>query len=222
MNHAGQGKLQTAPLAIREAVCARILNGELTPTILPWLHAQPEMRRHLAERFDGVEVSEKNFSDFRTGYFEKWRRNREQLARQRELSEHALNVVKSSGLHLSEAAAALAAGRLLAAVDKLSEEDAPPEDIVAAIHDLRKGDLKSRELALKAEALEHLKKEFALREENTAWTVAKKILAALQSREMQAVADSDADSTAKMQDIVRIAFGDDLLARMEARRKESP
>lgn len=219
-DYAGQGKLQTAPREIRDEVCRRILDGQLSPQILPWLHAQPEMSRHLRERFAGVEVSDKNFSDFRTGYYQKWLKERKTIAKQRELSEHALNIVKSSGLHTSDAAAALAAGRLLEAVDALADEETPAEEMMAAIVDLRKGDHKSRELAVKEGALAQLVRDFELREENTAWKVAAKIKKALESREFQDIADSDADDESKMNDFVRIAFGDDLLSRMKARRKE--
>lgn len=221
MDHAGQGKIQRAPLDVRNELCRRIENGELGPVVLPWLNGLAEVQRICREHFAGEEVSAKNLSDFRTGYYQKWLAERKTIARQRALSEQALEIVKSSGRNLSDAAAALAAGRLLEAVDKLADDETPPEELIAAIHDLRKGDLKGRELDLKAQALEQLKKDFALREENSAWNVAKKILKAAQGREIQAVADGPGDDDKKMRDIVRIAYGDDFLARLEASRKEA-
>ena len=221
-DHAGQGKIQRAPLEIREGLNRRLLNGELGPQVLPWLNGLADVQRICRDHFAGEEVSSKNLSDYRTGAYQKWLNSRATMQRQKELSAHALEIVQSSGRNLSDAAAALAAGKLLNAVEAIADDETPPEELIAAIHDLRKGDHKARDIEFKEGMLAQAKKELELREESTAWNVAKKILKALESREMQAVADGDADSTAKMRDIVRIAFGDDLLARMESRGKESP
>lgn len=214
-DHAGQGKIQRCPLAIREELNQRLINGQLGPEVLPWLNSLPEVRAICAAHFAGEEVSAKNLSDYRTGAYAKWLRRREQLARQQELNAYALQAVQSSGLHLSEAAASLAAGKLLAAIEAIGDDETPPKDMLDAINDLRFGDQKSRELKMKEESLRQKEAELSLREQTTAWAVAAKIKKALESRELQAVADSDASDESKMRDFVRIAFGDDLLSRMQ-------
>lgn len=206
--HSGQGKLQTAPLAIREEVCQRLLNGEGGPQILPWLEGNAQMQAHLAARFAGAQVSDKNLTDFRQGYYTKWLSRRAATERQMALNEYSMQVISASGRDLSTAAAALAAGKIFAAVEALSDDETPPEEMLKAINDLRALDIAQK-------TLDHKKRELDLKEVSTAWAVVRKIKEALENRSLQAVADSAISDDAKMREFVRIAYGDDLLRRMQ-------
>jgi len=213
-DHAGQGKIQTCPMAIRAELNRRLLDGQTGAEVLPWLNGLREVNDICCKRFGGVPVSDKNLSDYRTNAYQKWLKQRATMERQKELNAYALDLVRSSGTNLSSAAAAMAAGKLLAAVEALGDEETAPEDMVSAINDLRKGDHKEQEIRLKRKALEHDERALRQKEESLVWNIAKKIAAALENRELLAVHESKASDEAKMRDYIRIVAGDDLLARM--------
>jgi hypothetical protein len=218
MNYSGQGKAQTLPLAIRERICHAILDGQTGVEILLWLNALPEVREHLAGRWKGEEISDKNFSDFKTGYFSKWLKRQHDLERQKALHEHALAIVSSSGQHLSSAAAALAAGKFLNAIECIGDDETPPEELLKAINDLRAGDIAEKTLALKEKQLGQKDREIELREEQLAWRIAEKVKAALADGVLSQVAAKGLPKEQEMFEFVRVIAGDDLLQRMKLRR----
>ncbi len=238
-DHAGQGKIQRASHDLRMELNRRLFNGELGPEILPWLNEQHEIMHICAEHFEGVSVSAKNLSDYRTGAYQKWLEGQQKVEHIKSLADYALTLAKASNRSLSDGAAQLIAGKYMEAlsVDTAApadgEEGAPAgidHDMAFAIAELKKQDIAQEKLEQNARkmgqqdiALQQRDRQLALQEETAAWNVAKKILKALTERaaELEAVRVDTGDEEQKMKDIVRITFGDALLERMEQRRREA-
>jgi hypothetical protein len=219
LDHAGQGKLQRLPHELRMELNTRLQNGQLGPTLLPWLNSLPEVRSICAEHFDGAEVSPKNLSDYRQGAYAKWLRSKQEVENIRTRAALALDLARASGSNLSDAAAQLVAGQFMEAFMAAAESgtiEAPDAKSALAIVALRKADQEARKIELK-------QRELDLKEADWAWRYAGKVAAAVEEKleELRAAADSTTDVEQRQLAVARVIFGDDLLAKIEARRKEA-
>lgn len=219
MNHAGHGKIARLPHRLREELNQRLLDGALGPQVLPWLNGLPEMRAVLDAHFGGEEVSAKNLSDYRQGAYAQWLSRRDQLSRQQTLSAHALEVVKASGLNLSSAATALAAGRLYEAIETITDEGAPPAEILEAVNAIRTLDIQEKKLALKEREVESKGREVTLKELSFYMATAKKVAELAQSAEVQRIASGPGTEEDRMRQLAGLIFGEDLIAEREQRAK---
>lgn len=113
------GKLARLPLAIREQVNHRILDGEKFRSIIKWLNEQPEVRAVLEREFHGDRINDQNFSDWHQGGYRDWLGRREQIDRTRELAGWSMKLAEASGGNLAEGAASILAGRILEVLEGL-------------------------------------------------------------------------------------------------------
>jgi len=149
-----RGKIARLPLAIREEVNRRLLEGEPYKMICRWLNALPETLSVL-DSFGEQPIDEKNMSDWKAGGYADWLHRRESIAQTRELSKYAVEFAKASGGNLTEGAAAILSGKILEVLEDFSKLQPRPEDpdpkqisetvqaintMVDAISSLRSGD----------------------------------------------------------------------------------
>ena len=144
-DHAGQGKLQRAPYALRMELNRRILNGGLGPELIPWLNGEPEIVRICRDYFQGEPVNDMNLSRYRNGAYQKWLDTHEEIEGNRELAELALELAKVSDGNLSEGAAQLLAGQYMRALrtqtlDEEGQPALPGMDTAIAVAALRSAD----------------------------------------------------------------------------------
>lgn len=232
-DHAGQGKLQRASHAFRMELNARLHNGCLGPELLPWINETAEIMHICADHFDGVAVSAKNLSDYRTGVYRKWLGAQQLQEKQKSRAALALELARASGGHLSNATAQLIAGQYLDAFSAAAEsEDAelPDSKAAMAVVALRKADQeedKSRQrerlLQLKQQENDRRDREVNLREEDWAWKTAGVLTKTVEEKleELRTAVESTADTEQRQMNVARVIFGDDLLARIKARREEA-
>jgi hypothetical protein len=117
-----QSKISRLPSCVREELNRRMENGELGPTLLPWLNSLPEVQAVLQKHFNGVEVSSQNLSTWRDTGFEEWRDRQRELDFVKSASEFSREAVAATGLHLTEGAAAIAAGGIMARLEELRRQ----------------------------------------------------------------------------------------------------
>lgn len=84
-----KGKIARLPLAIREEVNHRLMNGEPASKILPWLNNQEAVLRVLDEHFGEEPVTPQNLSEWRQGGYADWCEKREKVSHLKELSSYA-------------------------------------------------------------------------------------------------------------------------------------
>ena len=125
------GKIARFPLAIREQINHRLLDGERAGEILPWLNLQPEVRKILADQFDAKPVNDQNLSDWRMGGYADWLGKRERVERTREMAQWSVKLAKAGGGNLAEGAASILSGEILDVLENLDDlvsVSAPAED----------------------------------------------------------------------------------------------
>jgi len=67
-----RGKIARLPLALREELNTRLLNGELGKDVLLWLNGLPAVNEILAAHFKGKAIAPCNLSEWRKGGYADW------------------------------------------------------------------------------------------------------------------------------------------------------
>ena len=80
------GKIARLPRAVRAQLTTRLQDGEEGKQIVRWLNSLPEVRKVLAEQFEGRPINEPNLTGWRQGGYEEWLLCQEVLAQAAELA----------------------------------------------------------------------------------------------------------------------------------------
>ena len=139
MAEARKGKIARLPIDIRDAVNQRLDDGVPGPAICAWLNGQDRVRDIMAAQFGGEKVSPQNLSEWRKGGFLDWKADQSRSENIRRLSEIAVRVVSASEGSIAEGAAAIAAGKLLNALESADAGDL--SDMVGALTSLRMAEI---------------------------------------------------------------------------------
>src|SRR5580658_951731 len=70
--YAGNGKIARLPVAIRQELNRRLLNGEPARQLVVWLNGLPEVQAMLAAHFQGQPIGEMNLSRWKNGGYLAW------------------------------------------------------------------------------------------------------------------------------------------------------
>ncbi len=192
MQNQPQGKIARLPAALRDELNQRLLDGQSGRQILPWLNANPTVKKILEADFEGLHVTDTNLSIWRKGGYQDWLRRRESLTRLHEMSQWSIQLAKAGGGNLTEGAAAILSGRILEVLEKLDSlirnlesaddpsnppdsSDSPEEKIVSlnkivadlaeSLSTLRTGDQNNRRLANDDAKLKLLQKQVQVAED---------------------------------------------------------
>lgn len=142
---ARQGKIARLPHKLRKQVNTRLRDGESAPRILAWLNQEPAAIAVWKNEFKGVPCSEQNLSEWRTGGFQDFLRERERLDAITSLSDYALELAQRSGASLADGAAAIIAGKIVTGFEQMVDEEEEGgmklADAAAAVAMLRAGNL---------------------------------------------------------------------------------
>jgi len=82
-----KGKIARLPRDVRNELNRRLDNGEQGTHLLAWLNELPEVKRVLAEYFDGRPINDQNLSDWKAGGFQDWLALEEALGQARQTAE---------------------------------------------------------------------------------------------------------------------------------------
>lgn len=156
------------PLAIRQEVNHRLLEGEPASKILPWLNSQEVVLLVLDEYFGEEPVTAQNLSEWRQGGYQDWRKQRNRLEQTRELATYAAELGQAAGGSMNDGSAAILSGKFLEML-----EDPNPKTIGAITKavvllrdsdlDARKANQRDRQLDQKERALQLDEKRFQVR-----------------------------------------------------------
>lgn len=117
------GKIARLPLAIRDELNQRLRDNETGSQILEWVNGLDVVNEILAKAFKGEAISDANLSIWRSagGGFEEWMKEQDRAHKIEKLSELSYRLAKASGGNLSEGLLAIAAGKLLEALEAGTE-----------------------------------------------------------------------------------------------------
>ena len=82
-----KGKIARLPRDVRDELNQRLDNGEQGTHLVAWLNGLPEVKRVLAQCFNGREINDQNLSDWKAGGFLDWVAQEEEEERVRRLTE---------------------------------------------------------------------------------------------------------------------------------------
>lgn len=210
-----RGKIARLPARLREQVNQRLHDGQPQGVILPWLNALPEVQAILREHFAGEDVSPDNLSAWRRGQHQRWLAERETLDQTRERCRFAAELAKASGGNLSEGALAQLTGEVMELVEEIaaarrSGQEVNPKLLTAVNQSLvaaRAKELDTQAHELKKKQLAQKDRELALAEDKFQMQFAEGFLKWFQDARAREIAESKADKTVKMGELVQLIFG---------------
>jgi hypothetical protein len=209
-NQTRTGKIAALPESIRNELNRRLLDGQLSPQILPWLNADKTVLLILDERFDGDKITPQNLSEWRNGGFKDWLKSSERIAHTKQLASYAADLARQNGGRLAEGAQAIAGGRILALLEA-SGGNLPAQELSELINcltSLRMTEINQAKVDQGALKLQQRDREFKLEREKFELMVCKKALdAGLQSKRDE-IAASNLSNEAKIVALRQIYFAD--------------
>jgi hypothetical protein len=161
------GKIARLPLAIREPLNQRMLDGEEGKPLVEWLNGLPEVRAIMEAQFHGSPIREQNLSEWRKGGYKDWQRQQE--AREAVLSfvEEVGGLQSAAKEGLTDLLAFYLAAQTALELKRLesvphgAEPDRRRRELASRVVALRRGDLEMERLRLQREkyGLRHKTKE---------------------------------------------------------------
>ena len=82
------GKIARLPANIRDELNYRLSQGAIGRNLLPWLNAQPEVQKVMAELFGGAKITHQNLSVWRHSGYADWAAARSDRAAWQDLLDH--------------------------------------------------------------------------------------------------------------------------------------
>lgn len=214
------GKIARLPHALREELNRRLLDGQLSPEILPWINAQPEAKLVFDTYFEGAEATAQNLSEWKLGGYKEWLSRREKVDSLKTLSAFARDLAEATGGNLADGAASILAGHLMEALEESANlvvtggsDDAEKDphaglvQMAKAVGTLQKGAIANKKLELDKKKTAQKDQQLALdREKFESQTVAK-FMEWARSPEAVAILDSGKPKAVQMDALRALMFG---------------
>jgi hypothetical protein len=200
-----QGKIARLPAAIREEVNQRLHDGQTGSQILPWLHSLPEVLRVLDELFKEEPITPQNLSEWRTGGYQDWLRQRERVENLKTLSTYAGQLAQAGG-SLTEGAAAIAGGKILDLIESLDEDNI--QKLISSLAALRSSEAAALNAKTNKAKLAQKDRELSLAEATFRRQTAETFIKWLESEEARQIASGSEPKRVRVDKLVQLMFGD--------------
>jgi len=156
--HGRCGKIRSLPSALRDEVSRRLEENQFHRDIAEWLNSLEEVRKIMAEKWQGRPVDRRAVDLWRRTGYQEWREKHERLENLKELSEYALKLGQAAGGSFADGSAAIAGGRIMSILETASDEDMLK--MVRAIGELRSGDFTRERLKQGGQKLDLQRQRF--------------------------------------------------------------
>jgi hypothetical protein len=136
-----KSKIARLPRHIRDHLNRRLDDGEPSVKLVDWLNSQADVRRVLAEDFDGRPINEQNISDWKQGGFLDWQQHQECRDWVRVVADESGDVSEDAGImplsdHLSTMAT-FALGKVIRRLSSEAPSDAKKlDDLLRVLKEL--------------------------------------------------------------------------------------
>lgn len=211
---ARRGKIARLPLAIRELVNERLLEGQSARQILPWLNALPGVKTFLTAEYNGDPVNDQNLTAWRHGGYAEWLTRRDRVERTKELARYAAKQSKANGASIAEGGAAIAAGKLLELLELVDEETGarlPTDELVSiasALASLRTSEQNDVRLGQNEKKLAQKDEEIKLARERFQRDTCELFLKWHAEKSAIDVANGDGSNADKIERLGQLMFGE--------------
>lgn len=213
------GKIARLPHVLREEVNRRLMDGETSRKILPWLNATAEAAAIWERDFEGVPASAQNLSEWKLGGWKEWRERKDRVENLKTLSSFAHDLTRAGG-SIADGAASILSGQILEALEQAGnlcvtggsdDAEKDPNDGLAkmagAIASLQKATTARGKLELDKKRVRQKDDQLALDREKFETQSVKKFLEFARSPDAQAVLDSGKPKDAILADLRVLMFG---------------
>lgn len=204
-----RGKIGALPHTLREQVNLRLLDGQVDSEILPWLNALPETKKRMKERFKGEPISPQNLSAWRTGPYQEWLQERQEIAATKELARFSADLAEAAGGRMSAGAKALATGRIMARLQGMGDETDLEAliETIKAVKDLHKADVDGVKVDLEKTKVQQAERQLVLAEDKFRRETAELILKHLKDEQVRAIAEGKGTKEVKMDQLIMHIWG---------------
>jgi len=188
--YAGTGKVARLPVAIRQELNWRLLNGEEGRQLLAWLNGLPEVQALMAAHFQGQSIGDMNLSRWKHGGYMAWCEQQMVLASVATIFEHSNELQQAAQNGLTDRMNMVLTARLaqeLQRLDSMSEgadKTKACRELIGTLSLLKRGEAQDERLRLEREKLAFRRQ--AREEEVWKWTKRERIQTS--SREPSAAA----------------------------------
>jgi len=141
---ARKGKIARMPVAIRNEVNRRLMDGQTGPEIIAWLHQQEVVLQVLDKHFSEEPISPQNLSEWRQGGYQDWLERQEKIDRTKDLAEFALKLGQAAGGSIVDGSAAIAGGRIMEMLENVETQHLPK--FIGALVGLRSTEIEAQKL----------------------------------------------------------------------------
>ena len=213
------GKIARLPHALREEVNVRLLNGETSAVILPWLNAHPDAQLIWDRDFEGVPASPQNLSEWKLGGWKDWRDRKDRVENLKTLSSFAHDLANSGG-SIADGAASILAGQILEALEQAGNlvvtggsDDAerdPNDGLIAmakAVSSLQKSAAAKGKLELDKRKVTQKDRQLDLDQKKFELQTVQKFLEFAKRPEAMAILNSGKSQQIKMAELREMMFG---------------
>ncbi|MGC3991613.1 MAG: hypothetical protein QM796_18380 [Chthoniobacteraceae bacterium] len=213
------GKIARLSPDLREQVNQRLNDGQAGTEIAAWLNTLPEVEAVLKLHFNGAKVDKYNLSHWRKGGYLEWQKRQGRLENLKMLSGYCLQLGRE-GEAVVEGAAAIAGGKILAALEQIAEEpgaggEAEREgtaegrliglsNAIAKLHDANSKMIRAR---LSIRNADQRDQQLALEEKRFQRQTGELFLKFYQDQRAREIAESKASAEVKMEQLVELMFG---------------
>ena len=200
------GKIARLPVEIRAEINRRLEGNQSGGKILRWLNALPQTRAIVTEYYHGDAITPQNLSEWRKGGFLDYVEQQEQISNTKALAHFALNLSAAAGGHISDGAAAVAAGRIMTELE--GAEDDELAQLTRALASLRKTDQNAVKLQHDALALAQRDRQIDLDELRFQRQTAELFVKYYEDRRARDIVEGKATRSVKMDKLVQLMFGE--------------
>ncbi|HLP02124.1 MAG TPA: hypothetical protein VK163_08865 [Opitutaceae bacterium] len=200
------GKIARCPLAIREEVNRRLLDGESGPKILRWLNEHPDVLRVLDQYFGEEPVSAQNLSEWRQGGYAEWMERREKIEATKALASFAAKIGEAAGGSLTDGSAAILGGKILEKLEA-ADESTDLAALTKALVALRSTDLEARKAQQRERLLEQKERQVALQEKQFQVRTCELFLTWYDKKRAAEIAEGKGKREVKIEQLRLLMFG---------------
>jgi len=213
MDSTRKGKIATLPAKIRDEINRRLHEGEGARQILPWLNADKDVLRVLDERWGEEPVTPQNLSEWRRGGYRDWLGRNEKVSALKVLSDYSLQLAQAAGGSISEGAAAIAGGKILALLENAAEEEGPTNgillsELIDSLSALRKNEIAQKKIDQNAITLGQRDRQLALEEKRFQRQTAELFIKFYTDRRAKEIMERKGDREVQVKDLVGMMFGE--------------
>lgn len=201
------GKIARCPLAIREEVNRRLLDGQSGPKILEWLNANEDVLRVLDEYFAEEPVNRQNLTEWRQGGYQDWLKRREKVEATKALAGYAAQLGAAAGTgNLTDGSAAIIGGKILEALES-ADENTDLGQLTKALVALRSTDLEARKAQQRERLLNQKERQVSLQEKQFQVRTAELFLKYYEDRRAKEIAEGKGKTSMKIEQLRLHMFG---------------